>query len=246
MVGKLTKRGDRVLLGFDFSFGYPEGTASALGLDTDRQPPWAAMHAQLASKLKDKPDNSNRRYAIAAGMNYKISKGPFPFWGAPVRDQASTLLSKKGDFSAENRFTEYRVAERFLRDSKRGQPKSCWQLAYTGSVGSQSLMGIPHIHALREKLPGTRVWPFETELQVLDEDALKHVKTLIVEIYPSILNVTPEPGEVMDMAQVRAMARHYCDLDEKGKLGQVFAPPNSLDRREIEAIQAEEGWILGI
>ena len=68
MVGKLTKRGDRVLLGFDFSLGYPAGTAEALGLKLDGKAPWQAMHEHLASKLKDKPDNSNARYAIAAGM----------------------------------------------------------------------------------------------------------------------------------------------------------------------------------
>ena len=51
MVAKLTKRGDKVLIGFDFSLGYPAGTAAALGLDTSRQPAWAAMQAPLATKL---------------------------------------------------------------------------------------------------------------------------------------------------------------------------------------------------
>ncbi|MEL6472838.1 MAG: hypothetical protein AAFQ21_02055, partial [Pseudomonadota bacterium] len=32
MIERLTKRGDKVLLGFDFSFGFPAGTADALGL----------------------------------------------------------------------------------------------------------------------------------------------------------------------------------------------------------------------
>ena len=85
MIAKLTGRGDRILVGFDFSLGYPAGTAAALGLDLTGKAPWQAMHAHLAAKMKDKPDNSNPRYAIAAGMNYAISKGPFPFWGAPAR-----------------------------------------------------------------------------------------------------------------------------------------------------------------
>jgi hypothetical protein len=77
IVAKLIKRGDKVLLGFDFSLGYPAGTAAALGLDTSKQAPWAAMHAMLASRYKDKPDNNSRpRFAIAAGLNYIISKGP--------------------------------------------------------------------------------------------------------------------------------------------------------------------------
>ena len=130
MVGKLTKRGDRVLLGFDFSLGYPVGTAEALGLKLDGKAPWQAMHEHLAAKLKDKPDNSNARYAIAAGMNYAVSKGPYPFWGAPARDVVSTLGSTKPDY-ADGPLPEYRIVEAYLRDNKLGQPKSVWQLAYT-------------------------------------------------------------------------------------------------------------------
>ena len=127
---------------FDFSLGYPAGTADALGLKRDGMAPWQAMHAHLASKMKDKADNSNPRYAIAAGMNYAISKGPFPFWGAPARDVVSTLSDKKPDFEGRD-LAEYRLAEMHLRESGRAQPKSVWQLAYTGSVGSQSLSGRP-------------------------------------------------------------------------------------------------------
>ena len=84
MVAKLTNRGDRILLGFDFSLGYPAGTAKALGLNLDGRLPWQAMHEMLAARIKEKPDNDSRqRFAVAAGMNYTISKGPFPFWGVP-------------------------------------------------------------------------------------------------------------------------------------------------------------------
>ncbi|MEL7481335.1 MAG: hypothetical protein AAGJ29_07225 [Pseudomonadota bacterium] len=101
MIGKLNSRGDRVLLGFDFSLGYPAGTAAALGLDLADAAPWQAMHTYLAGRMKDKADNTNPRFAVAAGMNYTISKGPFPFWGAPARDQATTLSGTKGVFGAQ-------------------------------------------------------------------------------------------------------------------------------------------------
>lgn len=243
LVSKLNKRGDRVLLGFDFSMGYPSGTAQALGLDITQQPPWKAMQAFLASKLKDKPDNSNARFAIAAGMNYKISQGPFPFWGAPVRDQVKTLAAKKGEFT-KSTLSEYRLAEQHLRDTIKAKPKSVWQLAYTGSVGSQSLTGLPHISALRRTLAGAKLWPFETGLAQLDEQALAGVQTIIAEIYPSALSVLPEEGEVLDRAQVRTIARHYCDLDKKSRLGPLFGPPESLNSDKITQIEAEEGWIL--
>ncbi|MEL7130328.1 MAG: hypothetical protein AAGK23_12345 [Pseudomonadota bacterium] len=201
------------------------------------------MHRYLAGRIKDKPDNSNRRFAIAAGMNYTVSKGPFPFWGAPAKEQAKTLSSKKGDF-ASGRLSEFRLAELYLKKSGRGNPKSCWQLAYTGSVGSQSLMGIPHVHKLRDTLEAAKLWPFETGLRSLDEEALAETKTLICEIYPSAVDVTPEPGEIIDRAQVRTIANYYSELDAKGTLGACFGAPDSLDTGKIEQIEQEEGWIL--
>ena len=246
MVGKLTKRGDRVLLGFDFSLGYPAGTAGALGLKLDGKAPWQAMHEHLASKLKDKPDNSNARYAIAAGMNYAVSKGPFPFWGAPARDVVSTLGSTKPDYG-DGSLPEYRLVEAYLRDNKLGQPKSVWQLAYTGSVGSQSLTGIPHVHALREAWPGARIWPFEFDpAEPLTEETLTDVTVVMTEIYPSLTKAKPESGETLDAAQVRAIAHYYASLDEKGALSAAFSTAKSLEPAENTKIKAEEGWIPGV
>ena len=246
MTEKLTRRGDRVLIGFDFSLGYPAGTAEALGLKLDGQAPWQAMHAHLASKLKDKPDNSNARYAIAAGMNYAISKGPFPFWGAPARDVVSTLGTAKPDFTGTP-LAEYRLAEQHLRDTGKGQPKSCWQLAYTGSVGSQSLTGIPHVHALRQAWPEARIWPFEFDsAEPLSEENLDGVKIVIAEIYPSLIRTKPESGETADEAQIREIARHYAALDEKGALSAAFSTAKELEPAQNMKIQAEEGWILGV
>jgi hypothetical protein len=246
MVGKLTKRGDRVLLGFDFSLGYPAGTAEALGLKLDGKAPWQAMHEHLASKLKDKPDNSNARYAIAAGMNYAVSKGPFPFWGAPARDVVSTLGSTKPDYG-DGSLPEYRLVEAYLRDNKLGQPKSVWQLAYTGSVGSQSLTGIPHVHALREAWPGARIWPFEFDpAEPLNEETLTDVNVVMTEIYPSLTKAKPESGETLDAAQVRAIAHYYASLDEKGALSAAFSTAKSLEPAENTKIKAEEGWIPGV
>lgn len=245
IISKLTGRGDRVLVGFDFSFGYPAGTAAALGLDTGSLAPWQAMHAHLASKLKDKPDNSNARYAIAAGMNYAISRGPYPFWGAPARDEVSTLSGKKPDFEGQA-LAEFRIVEDWLRAQKLGQPKSVWQLAYTGSVGGQSMTGIPHVHGLRQSMPACRVWPFEFPEGALNSETLDGVQVVLAEIYPSLVKANPESGEPLDAAQVREIARHYSKMDEKGLLQPAISTGKSLDEREISQIQAEEGWILGV
>ena len=245
MVAKLTKRGDKVLIGFDFSLGFPAGTAAALGLDTSAQAPWQATYAHLASKLKDKPDNSNARYAIAAGLNYAISKSAFPFWGAPARDVVSTLSATRPDYDGGS-LPEYLICENYLKEKKIGQPKSVWQLAYTGSVGSQTLTGIPHVHALRQAWPTSRIWPFELGTEALSAEALEGIDVVMAEIYPALVKAKPEKGEVADEAQVREIARHYADLDEKGRLAAAFSTAKSLSPEQNRHITEEEGWILGV
>lgn len=239
---RFVSRGDKVLIGFDFSLGYPAGTAKAAGLPSDR-PAWQAMHEYLASKVKEAGDNSNRRFALAAGLNYAMTKGPVPFWGAPARDRITTLTATKGDFSTSP-VAEYRIAEEWVRKNYREKPKSCWQLYGAGSVGSQSLLGIPTVHALRQSLPSSRIWPFETGFEPMTADALDGTNIVFAEVYPSIVQSKPGPGQVADEAQVEALARHYYSLDEAGRLGALFGPPAGLSDEDIPRILAEEGWIL--
>ncbi|MEQ8559468.1 MAG: hypothetical protein RIB03_14210 [Henriciella sp.] len=240
---RFTARGDKVLIGFDFSLGYPAGTAEAIGLDTAGKPAWQAIHDHLASKVKEKPDNSNTRFAIAAGLNYAMTKGPLPFWGAPARDQITTLTGTKGDFSSSP-VEEYRICEQWVRKTHKSKPKSVWQLYGAGSVGSQSLLGIPTVKALRNQLPNSAIWPFETGFEALGAEALDGTDIVFAEVYPSLVTARPETGEVADQAQVRALAHHYYGLDEAGKLGALFGPPEGLESTLIPKIIAEEGWIL--
>ena len=50
-------------------------------------------------------------------------------------------------------------------------------------------------------------------------------------------------GEIKDQAQVRGACERFNALDEKGQLGALFGPAKDDPRRE--AIEREEGWILG-
>ena len=244
IVGKLTKRGDKVLIGFDFALGFPKGTSAALGLERPGQPAWAGIYAHLASKMKDKPDNSNARYAIAAGLNYTISRGPFPFWGAPAKDVVSTLAATRPEFG-EDGLAEFRLCETHLRNKGLAQPKSVWQLAYAGSVGSQTLTGLPHVHALRQLWPGSRIWPFEFADATLSAEALAQTDIVMAEIYPSMIAVKPEKGEVADQAQIRAISAHFAEMDAKGQLAGNFFTGKDLSPEQQHHILDEEGWILG-
>jgi hypothetical protein len=241
---KLIARGDKVLIGFDFALGYPAGTADALGLDTDAKPAWQAIHEHLSAKVKEKEDNSNARFALAAGMNYAMTKGPHPFWGAPKSNAVSTLATKKGDFSPSNSLPEHREAERWVKANFKANPKSVWQLLGVGAVGSQALLGIPTVSFLKNHIENAQIWPFETRFKALSPTDLEDTSCILAEVYPSTVPVTPNPGEILDEAQVRTLSEHLESLDSARELAKAFGPPNSLNTRTIHKIEAEEGWIL--
>ncbi|MEM7328118.1 MAG: hypothetical protein AAF437_05215 [Pseudomonadota bacterium] len=244
LITKLTARGDKVLVGFDFAFGYPAGTAAAAGLASPDRAPWRAMYDHLSSKVKEREDNANARFAIAAGLNYAISKGPHPFWGAPKRDQAATLAPTKGDFSAPESLREHRHAEAWIKATFKAHPKSVWQLLGAGAVGSQALLGIPTIEYLRREIDGARIWPFEIGFRKLTAGDLSDITCVFAEIYPSTLQFTPKTGEILDEIQVKMLSEHLESLDSAGKLAEAFGPPNTLSSRKIDEITCEEGWIL--
>lgn len=235
----LAKRGERVLLGFDFPLGYPRGTAAALKLPA-AMPPWAAMHAYLAKQIKDKPDNSNNRFQVAAMMNRLMSEGPFPFWGCPAKDALTTLSAKKSRPHGEGDVPEFRHAEGAAKGAQ-----SVWKLYTAGNVGSQVLMGVPTVARLRAHFGDrARAWPFETGWKALHAVDLAGVDVVMAEIYPSLLGVKPAPGEIKDAVQVRAVCEHFAALDEKEKLGAAMAVRKG--QEDIaEAVINEEGWILG-
>jgi hypothetical protein len=243
---RLTRRGDKVLLGFDFSLGYPEGTAETLQLKGDG-PAWKRMADFLSREMKDKPDNTNNRFPLAARMNRMISGEAFPFWGVTSKkDIVTTLGQKRSRDHGEAEPAEYRRAEKWAQTHQKARPQSVWKLAYTGSVGSQSLTGIPIVMSLREAFPDSRIWPFETGWKTFDRDALESVSIVMAEVYPSLVPLTPEKGEIRDRAQVRVIAESFLALDSRGEFGRAFAPPDGFPEDAIRAVVDEEGWILGV
>lgn len=248
LIADLIKRhvaiGDKVLVGFDFAIGYPYGTADAIGLETSARPPWAAMHAHLSAQIEEREDNSNSRFDLAAGLNDAISGKPHPFWGVPKSKASKMLAATKGDFSATDSLAEHRLSERWIKSQFKANPKSVWQLLGVGSVGSQALLGIATVTYLREQIPRSKLWPFETGFQILTGKMLADTPCVFAEIYPSTVAVTPNSGEILDEAQVRTLSKRLESLDSAGELASAFGPPNSLSSREIHKITAEEGWIL--
>lgn len=217
-----TRDGVRLLAGFDFPFGYPEGTARALTGQDD----WQALWAALARQIEEGPDNANNRFAVAADLNGVFAVDG-PFWGHGGKDDGrfAGLPFRRPDAAPD-----HPPRKRFAEDRTRGA-KEVWQLNGAGSVGGQALTGIAALERLRRKMPVT-IWPFEP---LIDD---RHV---IAEIYPSLL--PPHPQEpVKDAGQVRAVAEALAMHDACGRLAGFLDAPAQMP----EKVRREEACILGM
>lgn len=223
--------GRRTLLGFDFAFGWPAGFAARLTGQADPRAVWAWLDAQLA----DGPDNRNDRFALAERINARFPGSPGPFWSRPASLDLPGLPRRKRevDFAALG-LPEHRRAEGGTR------AKSVWMLSNPGAVGSQSLVGQPLLHRLRQT--GAAVWPFDPP------EVLARARVVLAEVYPSILAGAvareqarraggPKDEAVKDRLQVRLLARALARLMDSDRLAPLFAPPPE--------VALEEGWILG-
>lgn len=240
------KRGDRVLVGLDFNFGYPAGTAARLKLEgTAGQAPWQLMWKFIASNVVDKPDNTNNRYQVAAKMNRLMTDEAWPLWGAPAKQAQRWLTTTKPPAGSGADIPEFRATENAARKG-RLQPKSVWQMHGAGAVGGQTLVGIPAVRRLLESLgPSAAVWPFGTGWRALTPDDVEPLSALVVEVWPSMHETKPQSGEFKDQAQVRSTAEALARMDEAGDLAKAFAPPKDATPELIAQVEQEEGWILG-
>jgi len=234
------------LLGLDFSLGYPAGTAAALGL---HGAPWSAMWMLLADRITDDARNVNNRFAVAAELNGRLTGGPAPFWGCPPSAASGQLTTTKPASgksaatipSSAGSLAPFRVVENVLRVQGH-RPFSSWQLLGAGAVGSQSLLGIPRLHALRRRFPDRmHIWPFTTGFgtPTLDDGAI-----VVAEVWPSMLDVGDIGDRVRDAVQVSATARWLADTEAAGELDALFSP--ALLSEVSAAAIAEEGWVLGV
>ena len=230
--------GRRVLLGFDFPFGYPAGVAERLTGKATAMALWD----WLAARIEDAPDNANNRYDVAAAVN-DAYPGLGPFWGRPAAWPYPTIPER----ASERTERSAHPPERRLCDIRTTGAKTVWQLAYTGSVGSQMLLGLPALKRLTQdpRIAGrTAIWPFETGLRTPGAQAA------IAEVYPSLLRAEVRArrreDEILDSAQVRVNAEAFARLDARGGLAPLFAGAPRLTADERRLIETEEAWILGL
>lgn len=179
--------GRRVLVGFDFPFGYPTGFAQALTGSADPLRLWA----WFADHVTDGP-RANNRFDLAGKINQTLGRGAGPFWFNPLKRDIAGLARNKTGY--RNPFPEKRHCEGLATGSF-----TCWQMGGAGAVGGQVMMGLPVLARLRAQF-GAKVWPFE---------AVQDAQLAFVEVWPS-LSVRPAPADmVKDAWQVNEVARQF-------------------------------------
>lgn len=242
----------RVLLGFDFAYGYPAGLASQLP-QADAMRPWERIWSELACRIQDGEDNLNNRFNVASDLNAELGCARVgPFWGRPTKRTYRALNSTSPGFplAAANgsHLRRLRLAESRLRGIQ-----ETWKLYGNGSVGSQALVGIPRVAHLRqspELSQFSRVWPFETGFTATPSPEVGPF-VLHAEIWPGVVEsevvalVGNEPKLIRDQAQVRTMCTWASLHDATGNLGEFFDVPKGLSEAELGACISEEGWVLG-
>ncbi len=233
-IGAALAAGERVLLGFDFAFGYPEGAAAALSGVAH----WSALWQLLAAEIEDAADNGSNRFVAAGRINARLAPGMPRFWGHPWQQHYEALTPRR---PAGNHAT---IPERRRVEARQRNAQPVWKLSGIGAVGSQALLGIPRLEALRRTAGfGGRiaVWPFETGFA---NDLSAPV--VLAEIFPSLLPIDVAPGEVRDRQQVLAVAGLLAAADAAGELGSLLSAPPDLAEPDRAAVLREEGWIVGV
>ncbi|WP_226782007.1 molybdopterin-binding protein [Oceaniglobus trochenteri] len=213
--------GRRLLLGFDFPFGYPDGFGHRLcGTDDP-----LALWDWFAEALHDRPQG-NDRFALAGRINAMFS-GTGPFWFNGTKTDIPGLPRK--DSREGHGMTERRAA-----DSAATGAFTCWQMGGAGAVGGQAMTGMAALSRLRATL-GDRVavWPFQPLT----------APVALVEVWPSLIarvvRDRQHSDEIRDAAQVRVLAESLWQAQQDGTLEPMLndVPP---------AARASEGWILGL
>jgi hypothetical protein len=250
---ELVAEGARVFVGFDFPYGHPTGLARALGhrqKDHPGLPAWRFVWQRVQSLIDDGEDNANVRFTAASRLNAALGSSPGPFWGGPRRWECATFRSTSPGFPyttpTGEPLRQYRLAELAMR-ARGQQVQETWKLYGNGSVGSQSLMGIPRVAALRwapRLEPHSGLWPFETGFTA-QPGANERPFILHAEIWPRVAPFEACATKVKDEIQVECLVRWIAAQDAAGKLGPWLDTPAGLDEDQIAACLHEEGWILG-
>lgn len=262
----------KVLVGFDFSFSFSAGFSRALDLVESGRPPayrkdseipWQAIWKELERRVTDSDSSSdnavNNRFTAAGELNTIIGGGKKgPFWGCPRGKTVPGLGHRSPGFPFQTSCGAVLERLRWTEVSLPGVQET-WKLYGAGSVGGQTLTGIPYLHRLRydprlEEV--SRIWPFETGFTpdpvIAAGSSLRYGPCIVyAEVWPGVVRertralLDAGPSLIRDRAQVRSLCSRFAELDGQGLLSRLFDTPPGLDTAAIEVCIEEEGWALG-
>lgn len=241
-IAEAAAAGERVLIGFDFAFGYPAGTLAALGVEGG----WRGLLGLMAGLMQD-DGAENTRFAVADRLNARLGGGPGPLWGHPNGRRFEHLAARRGVFphlTADGRpLPEFRRVDLPLRGKGL---QSVWKICYTASVGGQTLTGLPWLHRLLED-PRVVAWPFDTGFTADPFAVRPGTVAVLAEIWPGLRPIDRRwAGGIRDEGQVKTVADALRTAADRGETADLFAPPAVLANPTLAALAAgEEGWILG-
>jgi hypothetical protein len=149
--------GSRVLVCFDFAYGYPRDFPASLLTATgkgDADLPWLQVWRYLSEAIRDdegttpgrRPTNRSNRFEVANQINSLLSissEAAGPFWCGG--SEAHRYIPPKRPPQPFQTAQGYTVKPLRLTD-ERARSGTPFRLFGTASVGSQSLTGIAHLH----------------------------------------------------------------------------------------------------
>ena len=183
----------RLLIGFDFPFGYPKGFAKHVTGSSEPLAVWAMYRDALIDTPK-----ANNRFQLAGELN-ALFPGVGPFWFNGAKADVPHLPRKGRDRRAHGQ-RERRHAEEIAKGAF-----TCWQMGGAGAVGGQVMTGMAALQRVRDAFPHQiAVWPFEK----------KPAPVHFVEIWPSLIDPVVKRSNdlIRDRAQVLLLSRALAGL----------------------------------
>lgn len=223
LLERATAAGERVVLGFDHSYSFPQGFFEKV---TGSSPTaW-----EQVTGLLDGAEADGRGWAARMNELFRVRHGVEtggPFWGPNFK-----LQGKRPPFP----YAELGMSERRLVEERCRKMKPIYQIGGAGTVGLQAIYGIAYLARLRrfcrERGIPLFAWPFDG----WDLPTEGHV---LVEVYPTLFNL----GVRSDEEDAKACTDWLQQRDADGTLERFFHPQLT----GAERMRAQlEGWVLGI
>jgi hypothetical protein len=228
----------RLIFGQDHQYSFPKSFLEELGLKGT----WRESMRQLFFGNVDgffeigRHAQEGEAGRFAKAINEKLGdKGNQIFFSRTKGDQYGI---PKSDPRGESHCA-YRKTEELLKQYKK-KPFPFNQIGDNGSVGGQSIVGIPNLIKLLEHPEvgsSVRIWPFDGFEVLIDKSHL------CVEVYPTAIR--PESVSQTDFNDAMSCVIWCKEKDQKGQLGSHLSGETIPQSEKISDFVKLEGWVLG-